>query len=167
MARGIMERVLNPEYLDEWFDRTADKQYTKELMFSSLFESLVVLGSHPSIHAACQASENDIGVAITSVYNKLNGIEPAIAAELVRHASAQVEPIIRKLGGTRKSPLPGKRIKLLDGNGIEKSQHRLKETRSITAGRFRENHWLSTILSSDCPPMFSYAKMAMPRNVRC
>ncbi|WP_419657994.1 putative transposase IS4 family protein [Desulfosarcina variabilis str. Montpellier] len=30
--------------------------------------------------------------------------------------------------------LPGKRIKLLDGNCIEKSQHRLKELRDISSG---------------------------------
>jgi len=28
MARGAMERILNPEQLNEWFDRTAEKQYT-------------------------------------------------------------------------------------------------------------------------------------------
>lgn len=34
MARGTMERVLNPEQLNEWFDNTAQKQYTRELFFS-------------------------------------------------------------------------------------------------------------------------------------
>jgi hypothetical protein len=37
MARGMLERVLNPEQLDEWFDATAEEQYTKELLFSTLF----------------------------------------------------------------------------------------------------------------------------------
>ena len=30
MARGMMERVLNPEQLDEWFEHTAKEQYTKD-----------------------------------------------------------------------------------------------------------------------------------------
>ena len=50
MARGVMERTLNPDQLNQWFDSTADAQYTKELLFSSLFDimSKVVLGSvHP------------------------------------------------------------------------------------------------------------------------
>jgi IS4 transposase len=136
MARGVIERVLNPDQLNRWFDRTADAQYTKDLLFSSLFDimSLVVLGSHRSVHAAYQASEADIGVSITSVYNKLNGIEVNTSAELVRHAIAQVEPLAKKLRGKTPSPLPGKRIKLLDGNCIEKTQHRLQELRSMTAG---------------------------------
>lgn len=38
MARAAIERVLNPRQLDEWFDSTAKEQYTKELLFSSVFD---------------------------------------------------------------------------------------------------------------------------------
>jgi IS4 transposase len=64
----------------------------------------------------------------------LNGIETETSAALVRYAAGQVEPIIKKLLGKQHSLLPGKRIKLLDGNCIEKSHHRIKELRSIAAG---------------------------------
>ena len=136
MARGIVERVLNPDQLNEWFDFTANEQYTKDLLFSTLFDlmSQVVLGSHKSVHSAYQASKEDISVSIASIYNKLNGIETNTSAQLVRYAVEQVEPLIKKLGGIVRSPLPGKRIKLLDGNCIEKSQHRLEELRSVAAG---------------------------------
>ncbi len=136
MARGMMERVLNPSQLDQWFNATAEQQYTKDLLFSTVFNimSQVVCGSRSSVHAAYQASEEKIGVSITSLYNKLNGIETNTSAELVRYAAQQVEPVIEKIGGTRRSPLPGLRIKLLDGNCIEKSQHRIEELRSISAG---------------------------------
>jgi hypothetical protein len=74
MGRGLMERPLNRQRLDEWFAVTAEKQYTRELLFSSLFDimSQVVCGTHRSVHAAYQASAEDIGVSITSLYNKLN-----------------------------------------------------------------------------------------------
>ena len=100
MARGMMEHVLNPDQLNEWFDSTAKEQYTKDLLFSSVFDimSQVVRGSHPSVNAAYQASKEDICVSITSVYNKLNGIETETSAELVRYAAGQVAPIIEKLG---------------------------------------------------------------------
>ena len=67
MARGMMERVFNPEQLNEWFENTADKQYTRDLLFSSVFDimSQVVLGSHHSVNAAYQGTEEDIGVSIT------------------------------------------------------------------------------------------------------
>jgi IS4 transposase len=38
------------------------------------------------------------------------------------------------LKGTRKSPLPGYHVKLLDGNCIEASEHRIAELRSLSAG---------------------------------
>jgi len=136
MARGMLERVLNPSQLDEWFEATADNQYTRDLFFSTIFDvmSQVVRGSQKSVNAACQATKEDICVSIKSVYNKINGITPNTSAALVRYASGEVEPIIKKLGGTIKPPLPGKRIKQIDGNCIEKSQHRIKELRDIAAG---------------------------------
>lgn len=136
MARATIERVLNPTQLNEWFDSTAKAQYTKELLFSTVFDiiSQVVCGSRRSVNAAYQASKEQIGVSITSLYNKLNGIESATSAELVRYAAGQVAPIIEKLGAETVCALPGFRIKLLDGNCIEKSQHRIKELRSIAAG---------------------------------
>ena len=76
----------------------------------------------------------DIGVSVTSLYNKLNGIETGTSAVLVCYAAGQVEPITKKLGGTARSPLPGLQIKLLDGNCIEKSQHRIKELPSVASG---------------------------------
>ena len=136
MARGMLERVLNPETLDQWFDSTANSQYTKDLLFSTVFDlmSQVVSGSYKSVNAAYQATKEDISVSITSVYNKLNGVEPGTSAQLVHYAVEQVEPIVRELGGAVNPLLPGKRIKLLDGNCIEKSHHRLKETRTIASG---------------------------------
>jgi hypothetical protein len=136
MARGTMERVLNPEQLNEWFDKTARNQYTRELLFSSVFEimSQVVLDSHHSVNASYQASEGDIAVSVTSVYNKLNGIEANTSAELVRYAAGEITPVIEKLGGRVKPLFPGFRVKLLDGNCIEATEHRIKELRSTGAG---------------------------------
>jgi len=136
IARGMLERVLNPEQLDQWFDRTAKEQYTKDLLFSSVFDimSQVVCGNRSSVNAAYQASKDEIGVSITSVYNKLNAMEANTSAELVRYAAGQVCPIIEKLQGQCSAPLAGYRVKLLDGNCIEKSEHRIKELRSVAAG---------------------------------
>jgi len=136
MARGLVERVLNPDQINEWFNSTANEQYTRALLFSSVFDIMtqVVCGSRSSVNAAYQAGKETIGVSITSVYNKLNGIETQISAGLVRFASEQACPIIKELGGTNPPLLPGYRLKLLDGNCIEKSEHRLKELRELSAG---------------------------------
>jgi len=136
IARGMMERLLNPDQLDQWFDETAQEQYTKDLLFSSVFDimSQVVSGSRQTVHAAHQASKEEIGVSVVSVYNKLNGIEVNTSAELVRYAAGAVTPVIEGLKGTRRSPLPGYPVRLLDGNCIEASEHRIEELRLVAAG---------------------------------
>lgn len=136
MARGLMERAFNAEQMDQWFDRHADSQYTRDLLFSTIFDiiSLVVNGTYKSVHAAYQNRKDNISVSIKSVYNKLNGLEPATSAELVRYAARQAQPVIEKLGGAQKPLLPGFRIKMLDGNCIEASHKRIKELRNISGG---------------------------------
>ena len=57
-------------------------------------------------------------VSVTSVYNKLNGIETNVSAELVRETGASMEAIIRHLKGNLPDWLPGYRLKILDGNAI-------------------------------------------------
>jgi IS4 transposase len=136
MVGGILERVLNPGRLDELFDCVAQRQYTRELLFSTVFDLLsqVVCGMRPSLHAAYQASVAEISVSITSVYNKLNGVEPETAAALVHYSAHEVTRLLTELGGTRAPVVPGYRTKILDGNCLAATEHRLKELRQTTAG---------------------------------
>jgi hypothetical protein len=128
MTRGLLERLLNPGQLDAWFERTAEKQYTRELLFSTVVDLLmqVVCGVRKSVPVAYQATEPGIGVSVQSVYNKLNGLEPAISAGLVRYAAKEASGLVQELGAERAGLLPGYRVKILDGNCLEASEHRLK-----------------------------------------
>lgn len=136
MAGGIAVRMLRPEQLDEWFEGTTHGQYTRELLFSTTFDimSQVVCGIRPSVNATYQAMADEIPTSITSVYNKLQGVEVETSAGLVRYAAGEAETIIEQLGGTRSPLLPGLRMKILDGNCIAASEHRIKELRAIKAG---------------------------------
>lgn len=136
MVRGMLERVLGAEQLDEWYARTAEKQYTRELLFSTVYQLLshVVFGIKPSVHAAYQDRAEEMRTSIVSVYNKLNGMELHTSAELVRYSATELAPIIEGLGGRCEPWLAGYRVKILDGNCIEATEHRLKELRGIRAG---------------------------------
>lgn len=35
MVRALLERLLNPEKLDRWFEATRQTQYTRDILFSS------------------------------------------------------------------------------------------------------------------------------------
>lgn len=136
MVRGLLERVVGPEKLDAFFYRIAVHQYTRELLFSTVFDLLctVVCGIRPSVHAAYQACQEDIGVSVVSVYNKLNGIETRTAAALVKECAGELKPVIEAMGGGLPPLLPGYRVKIVDGNCLGATQHRIKELRQIQAG---------------------------------
>lgn len=136
MVRGMLERVLGAEQLDEWYARTAEKQYTRTLLFSTVYDLLsqVVFCFKPSVHAAYQAKEEPVEASIVSVYNKLNGMEVHTSAELVRYSGSALAPLIEQLGGAREPWLSGYRVKILDGNCIEATEHRIKELRPLQAG---------------------------------
>ena len=62
------------------YERHADSQYTRDLTFAAVSRLLtqVVFRSYPSVNAAYRHNE-EISVSVTSVYNKLNGLETAVS----------------------------------------------------------------------------------------
>jgi hypothetical protein len=136
MVRGVLERILSPEALNTLFARVADRQYTRELLFSSVFQlmNLVVCRVQPSIHAAYQDNREAIATSITAVYDKLNGIDTVTSQALVQETAKQMAGAVREMSGTRIPWLPGYRVKVLDGNCIEATEHRLKALRGTASG---------------------------------
>ena len=134
MVRASLERVLGADRLDLWFEHTAQKQYTRELLFSSVYDLMnqVVFGVQPSVRAAYQAQQDDVGASIVSVYNKLNHLETHTAAELVRYSAREFAPLIAHMDGERVPWLGGYRIKIVDGNCLEAREHRIEELREAT-----------------------------------
>jgi IS4 transposase len=135
MARAVLERLLDAQRLDALFARTAQHQYTRELLFSSLVQlmSEVVLGVHPTVHAGYQANKEGIGVSTTALYNKLDRVETGVSAALVRDSAALAEPVIKALRASHPRWLPGYQIKVLDGNHLSTTERRLKELRGTWA----------------------------------
>src|SRR3982751_6436642 len=101
MSRSLLERTLTPEALDALFEDTAETQYTRELTFSSVVDLMgqVVTSTFPSVRAAYLDKSFGISVSLTSLYNKLQGIEPAVSAQLVNHTAEQLQPLIQQVGG--------------------------------------------------------------------
>ena len=131
MVRATLERVLSADRLDLWYERTAEKQYTRDLLFSTVYDlmSQVVFCVQPSVRAAYLAQEADVGTSIVSVYNKLNGLEPRTSAELVRYSAREFAPLIAQMDGARAPWLDGYRVKIVDGHCLAASEHRLQVLR--------------------------------------
>lgn len=135
-VRALMEAALAPETLDVLFHQAADRQYQRELLFSTCVDlmGLVVSRTHKSVNAAYRASPEDVGVSLKALSDKLAGIEPQTSAALVRHTAETLAPILREMGGTSPKLWPGFRVKILDGNHLGKTQRRLKPLRDVAAG---------------------------------
>jgi IS4 transposase len=135
MARAVLERLLDAQRINDLFARTAQQQYTRELLFSSLVQlmSEVVLGVHPTVHAAYQATRDAIGVSTTALYNKLDRVETDVSAALVRDSANLAEPVVKTLGASHPRWVPGYQIKVLDGNHLSATEHRLKDLRGTRA----------------------------------
>ena len=131
MVRGILERILSPDALDALFERVADKQYTRELLFSSIFQlmNLVVCKVYPSIHSAYLGNIEEMKASVSAVYEKLNRMDISTSRALVRDTASQMEEAIRAMDGTCTPLIPGYRCKMLDGNCIEATDHRLEVLR--------------------------------------
>src|SRR5437870_4973718 len=131
MARAVLERLLDAPRMDDLFARTAQHQYTRERMFSSLVQlrSEVVLGVHPTVHAAYQAKKETIGVSTTALDNQLDRVEPQVSAALVHDSAALAEPGGKALRASYPRWLPGYQIQVLDGNHLAATEHRLKAWR--------------------------------------
>jgi IS4 transposase len=136
MVRGTLERVLGADQLDAWFARTAQKQYTRTVLFSTVYDVLsqVVFRIKPSVRAAYRDHEDKVGASLISLYNKLNGVETHTSAELVRYSASVLTPLIEQLDGVHAPWLPGYRVKIIDGNCIEASDRRLKALREVQGG---------------------------------
>ena len=136
MARGLMERALSPAGLDAVFEKSAEQQYTKALLFSTTVDlmSTVVCRIRPSVHAAYQAKKADVGVSVRALYDKLASVELKTSAAVVEHTAERLEPIIRQMGGTSPPLLEGYKAKILDGNHLAHSERRMGILRDVAAG---------------------------------
>jgi Transposase DDE domain len=135
MARGLMERIFAAERMDQLFDTHAKVQYQKELLFSSQVDlmSLVVCGIQKSVHAAYKAKAVDLSVSTTALYNKLNGVEIGVSQALVRETAADLKQVIESIGGQQPSLCPGYELRIIDGNCLAGTDHRLDAIRLFAA----------------------------------
>src|SRR5277367_2723536 len=135
MTRASLEYALQPAPLDALFATSAERQYERKLLFSTMLDltALVVCGVHPSVHAAYKAMREQVPVSLTAVYDKLGGVEMATTEALVAHSADRLRPVIEALG-TVESWLPGYRIRVLDGNHLAATERRLQALRGCSAG---------------------------------
>jgi hypothetical protein len=136
MYRALMENMFAPAKLDALFHRAAKKQYERELLFSTLVDLVtqVVTRSSKSVHAAYVKARSQIPVSIRALYDKLDHVEPCTSRAMVQHTAAQASELIDLTDGCCEPLIKGYRVRILDGNHLGKTEHRLGVLRGTSAG---------------------------------
>ena len=135
MYRGLLENVFSKKRLDRMFEETAVKQVSGELLFSTCADllGLVVTNTHKSVNSAYRRRKKEVGVSVNAVYDKLAGIETAVSERMVRDTASDLTAIVKRMEACRQSPLPGYEVRIIDGNHLPATDHRIKELRDAGA----------------------------------
>ena len=136
MQRAVMENVFSADALNAIFHGAAEAQYERELLFSTVVDvaSLAVCRITPSIRAAYLRLRGRIPVSLKAFYDKLSGIELSTSRALVQHTAKKAGGLIDQMKGGCRPLLPGYRVRILDGNHLSGTEHRLGVLRGTAAG---------------------------------
>lgn len=135
MFRGTLESIFSADRLDGIFATHARRQQNSTLLFSTCADmlSLVVLGSRKSLHAEYRVRRAELAVSVKAVYGKVARVETQVCEHLVRDTAADCAQVVEELGALVKGPLPGFEVRILDGNHLAGSEHRIGELRRLGA----------------------------------
>lgn len=135
MTRALLENALQAQPLDDLFERLAIEQYTRELLFSTVVATMTLVACrlYRSPRAVYTEHKDLFGVTLKCFYEKLQGVEPHVVRQMVKDHARRRAAVIEELGGRVPDLLPGYRVKILDGNALAGTDHRIKELRQSTA----------------------------------
>jgi len=158
ILRAMMEVVLADDQLNNLFDATAQRGYTRELLFSTLVKMMtkVVCSISESIGSVYKEMADEIGVSKTAVYDKLNRLEPSVSQALVRETALKMKAIINTVGISSPSLLPNYRVKILDGNCLGGTEHRLAVLRRTASCEIKTLGYPRAALFSFCMALVAY-----------
>lgn len=136
MVRATLERFWCPEVLDRVFLDASNRQYQKQLLFSQIVAIMAAVATriHSSVHSAYLAMQEELGISTTALYGKLNRLEPAVSAALVRETARDAAQAIDDMPGAKRTLLNGLHVQYLDGNHLAATEHRLAELRITREG---------------------------------
>jgi len=136
MVRGTMENAVRADLLDRVFEETARRQYYRELLFSSVVDLLgmVVTGVRKSVNDAYKAEKERFTVSVNALYDKLRRVETEVSREMIRQTALQMAKVVRGLQPRQRPRLSGYRSKIIDGNHLPATEHRIAELRKTRQG---------------------------------
>jgi hypothetical protein len=134
MTRCITNALLGEE-LNRIFEENRRRQYDDTIKFSTIARSVaeIVLGTVENRNQAYRKYQSELQTSTVAYYGKLNRTEPEVSEAVVRYSAEQAGELLSHLDFQPWDVLRGYRCFSLDGNHLQKTQKRLKETRGLCA----------------------------------
>lgn len=135
LSQMAFRHLLDSQALQQVFEENAQSQREVTIPFSALTRMMasVVLGQEPSVNAAIKKLSGDLLASHQAVYGKLQRLETGISRGLVTYSFQRTLALQQHLGSFSRHDIAGYETRILDGNHLAATEHRLLETRNITA----------------------------------
>jgi hypothetical protein len=137
MARATLDHLVSNDRLNDLFEKHAVQQKCGELLFSTVADlmALVAIKAKPSVHAAYKHRTADrVGVAVASIYYKLQGLEPSVGRALVAETGQEIGKVLSFMKAGLPMPvIEGFQTRIIDANHFAGTEHRIKELRGLGA----------------------------------
>ena len=132
MTRIALDWIIDGTPLDQLFQEVAEAQYEREFALSHFVQVMldVACGFRPSPRAAFLRREFQRVASISAFYRKLGRMELGITEDVVRRTARRARQLIVAGGGLLPEPIPGYAARILDGNVLAGTEHRITPLRT-------------------------------------
>jgi DDE family transposase len=132
MTRIAIDWMIEGTSIDLILDEVSEGQYTREFLLGHFVQVMsdVACGFRKSPRAAFLKRQLDQVASISAFYRKLGRMEPAVPAAIVRETAGRARELISAADGLLPEPIPGYAARILDGNILTGTDHRITELRS-------------------------------------
>ncbi len=134
MTRCVVGGLMGDE-VNEVFAQNRSRQYDDTIKFSTVATAMgeIALGTVENRNQAYRKYKEELQTSAVAFYGKLNRTEPSISEAMVAFSADKAGTLLDKLDFQPWEVLPGYRCFALDGNHLQKTEKRLKETRGLCA----------------------------------
>jgi hypothetical protein len=132
MTRIALDWMIDGTPLDRILREVADGQFEREFTLQHFVEVMldVACGFRPTPRAAFIRRDLERGASISAFYRKLGRMGLGVTEEVVRSTAARARRLIVAGGGLLPEPIPGYPTRIIDGNVLSGTEHRIEPLRT-------------------------------------
>jgi hypothetical protein len=132
MTRIALDWILDGTSLDRILPEVAEGQFEREFLLRHFVDVMldVACGFRPTPRAAFMRRDLQQVASISAFYRKLGRMELAVTEEIVRRTAVRARQLVRAGGGLLPEPIPGYPARIIDGNVLSGTEHRVEPLRT-------------------------------------